>query len=118
MPQLWFLWRLVAAFPEDIGAAELAILKAWQDTAQFRLPDNFQPPPWPESLPGKRIGSALKSWAQHSPRPLVIFIDEIDSLQGNVLLSATPSVARRLPSQAGRISSLASTHWLAGCERL
>ncbi len=76
-----------AAFPEDIGAAELAILKAWQDTAQFRLPDNFQPPPWPESLPGKRIGSALKSWAQHSSRPLVIFIDEIDSLQGNVLLS-------------------------------
>lgn len=74
-------------FPDDVGAAELAILDAWRDAVQHRLPAELQPPPWPDSPPGRRIGAALGSWAREAPRPLVIFIDEIDALQGQPLVS-------------------------------
>ncbi|NET39395.1 MAG: ATP-binding protein, partial [Cyanothece sp. SIO1E1] len=70
-----------AAFPHDPGAAEAAILDAWRNAAKFRLPPNLQPPPWPPAAAGQRLGAALSEWAQRSPRPLVVFIDEIDALQ-------------------------------------
>ncbi|MEZ4451106.1 MAG: hypothetical protein R3B09_16625 [Nannocystaceae bacterium] len=76
-----------AAFPEDTGAAELAILDAWRGATRARLPDELQPPPWPESTPGRRIGAALQAWSRASTRPLVLFLDEIDALSGEVLIS-------------------------------
>jgi hypothetical protein len=76
-----------AAFSQDIGGAELAMLAAWRQTAQNRLPPDLQPTPWPEAPPGQRIHSALRTWAQSSPRPLVLFIDEIDALRNAALIS-------------------------------
>lgn len=76
-----------AGFPEDVGAAELAILAAWRSAAQHRLVAELQPPRWPDAPPGWRIGAALETWARAAPRPLVIFIDEIDALQGQPLVS-------------------------------
>jgi len=48
-----------AAFPNDVGAAELAVLERWRAWAQMGLPPDLQPPPWPEAPPGSRIASAL-----------------------------------------------------------
>lgn len=76
-----------AGFPNDTDAAELAILDAWRDAARARLPADLQPPPWPDSSPGRRIGAALNAWARAAPRPLVVFLDEIDALQGQPLIS-------------------------------
>ncbi len=76
-----------SAFNDDPGAAELAILSAWRSSADIRLPADLQPPPWPEAPPGQRIGLALKTWAKAAPRPLVLFLDEIDSLQDQTLIS-------------------------------
>ena len=76
-----------AGFPEDTGAAELAILDSWRRAAGSRLPAILQPPPWPEAPPGARIGAALQAWSHASPRPLVLFLDEIDALGGPVLIS-------------------------------
>ncbi len=76
-----------AGFPDDIDAAELAILDAWRGAAQARLPTALQPPPWPLTAPGRRIGAALQAWARVAPHPLVVFIDEIDALQGQPLVS-------------------------------
>jgi len=75
-----------SAFPDDTGAAELAALDGWSADAVL-LPAELQPPPWPQVEPGARVRHALQAWAQASPRPLAVFIDEIDSLQGDVLLS-------------------------------
>jgi hypothetical protein len=75
-----------AGFPDDIGAAELAILDAWRMRAEARLPPDLRPPPWPEVAPGARIGAALRAWARAAPRPLVVFLDEIDALRGDVLI--------------------------------
>ncbi len=74
-------------FRHDPGAAELAILGAWRDTIAIRLPQELQPPTWVYAETGQRIRASLQAWAQASPRPLVLFIDEIDSLQDEALLS-------------------------------
>jgi len=76
-----------AAFNQDPGAAELAILAAWRNAAEARLPDDLQPPAWPVSEPGQRIGTALRAWSKASPRPLALFLDEIDALQDVALIS-------------------------------
>ena len=88
-----------AAFARNLDAAELAILDAWRGAAQFRLSADLQPPAWPEASPGRRIGAALSAWAQHSPRPLVVFIDEIDSLQDDVLLSVLRQLRDGYPNR-------------------
>lgn len=76
-----------AAFPDGTDAAELAILDAWRGDARARLPAELQPPPWPDASPGRRIGAALAAWSLAAPRPLVIFVDEIDALRGPPLVS-------------------------------
>ncbi len=76
-----------AAFNNDPGAAELAILNSWQRAAAFFLPAELRPPPWPTAEPGTRLAAALDAWAQASPRPLVIFLDEIDALQNEALVA-------------------------------
>lgn len=75
------------AMRNDVGAAELAMLDAWRSKARVRLPADLQPPSWPEANPGARIGAALQAWAMACPRPLVLFIDEIDALEGDTLVS-------------------------------
>ena len=76
-----------SAFPDQPDIAENAILSAWRDGIDFWLPPELQPLSWPEVSHGQRIGSFLKAWAQSSPRPLVVFIDEIDSLQNQTLIT-------------------------------
>ncbi len=76
-----------AAFNNDPGAAERAILNNWRLALNVQLPRDLQPPVWPEAEPGTRIGAALQAWAQAAPRPLVLFIDEIDALQNETLIS-------------------------------
>ncbi|MGJ5674954.1 MAG: ATP-binding protein [Nostochopsis sp.] len=76
-----------SAFNHDPSAAELAILGAWRNLISVRLPKDLQPPTWVYEEPGQRIQASLQAWAQASPRPLVIFIDEVDSLQDETLIS-------------------------------
>lgn len=88
-----------SAFSDDLGAAEAAILDAWQNAAQLRLPPELQPPPWPPTAPGQQIGAALSAWAQQSPRPLVLFIDEIDALQNETLLTVLRQLRSGYPNR-------------------
>jgi hypothetical protein len=76
-----------APFSQDIAGAEAAILSSWRDSIAVRLPIELHPPAWTSGAPGQRIKAALQAWAQASPRPLVILIDEIDSLQDRTLIS-------------------------------
>lgn len=76
-----------AAHREDIGAAELAMLEAWRIDVHASLPVDLQPPPWPMTSPGSRLMSGLQAWTEACPRPLVVFIDEIDALEGVTLVS-------------------------------
>jgi hypothetical protein len=90
-----------AVFSAQPGKAEKAILGAWRNAAEYRLPDTLQPPPWPEAEDGERIGTALKTWAKLSPRPLVVFIDEIDALQDEALISVLRQLRDGFPNRPG-----------------
>ena len=77
-----------AAFPNDTDAAEQAILSEWRAEISFTLPKELHPPVWLPDVPaGQRIGEMLGQWALTATRPVVIFMDEIDALQDEVLIS-------------------------------
>jgi len=77
-----------AGFPDDVDSAERAILGVWRRAIRFQLPNNYHPPVWqPDAPAGQRISEFLGEWALNAPLPLVVFIDEIDALQDNVLIS-------------------------------
>ncbi|MBT9313985.1 AAA-like domain-containing protein [Leptothoe spongobia] len=88
-----------AAFPKDIDKAEKAILSAWQQAARIRLPANLQPPSWPAAPAGSQINRALQEWTITSPRPLVVFIDEIDALQDEVLIGVLRQLRDGYPNR-------------------
>jgi hypothetical protein len=77
-----------AGLKGDVGAAELAILADWRKWIEHFLPAELRPPQWPEAPEGQRINEALSFWAKNAPRPLVVFLDEMDALENNVLISA------------------------------
>ncbi len=76
-----------APFGDDPGAAELAMLGDWRHSARAQLPEALWPPAWPQGAPGASIGAALDAWAQAAPRPLVVFLDEVDALRDATLIS-------------------------------
>jgi hypothetical protein len=98
-------------FNHNWEQAERTILDAWLDTASVYLPQALIPTiDWEQAEPGRRISFMLRQWAKVSPRPLVIFIDEIDSLQNETLLSILrqlrdgyPSRPRAFPQSIGLI---------------
>ena len=99
-----------SAFNNDPGAAELAILGTWRDKIEDYLPTELQPLSWVYNAPGQRIRDNLRSWTQAIQRPLVLFIDEIDSLQNETLISVLrqlrdgyPNRPENFPSSVGLI---------------
>jgi AAA ATPase-like protein len=74
---------------DDFVQAQQDVLQAIRDAAQdSSLPPECHPPePWPDSSPGQMLRAALRAWAAQSPRPLVLFFDEIDALRGRSLIS-------------------------------
>ncbi|TDE39501.1 ATP-binding protein [Nonomuraea mesophila] len=74
---------------DDYPAAESLLLDALREAAERTgWPKKLLPPdPWPQVTPGSRFGSALSEWCRRSPRRVVLFLDEIDALQGNSLIS-------------------------------
>lgn len=84
---LFFSVESASAYIHDPPMAEIAILDNLRNSAQIRLPSNVQPPPWPSIGSGNRLRSALAAWCQSAPKPLVLFIDEIDALEGPLLIS-------------------------------
>ena len=88
-----------APFPDDPGAAERAILGGWRTRASVRLPKELQPPPWPEAGAGGLIGAALDAWTRAIPRPLVLFVDEIDALRGPALISVLRQLRSGYPDR-------------------
>ncbi|GDX81923.1 hypothetical protein LBMAG42_37340 [Deltaproteobacteria bacterium] len=70
---------------EDLERAIPAMLGAWRGRANAFLPPELRPPPWPVSEPAAAIRDALEAWSLACPRPLVVFLDEVDGLAPEVL---------------------------------
>jgi hypothetical protein len=79
--------EVASPFNADPEKAERIILDAWLARARVYLPESLVPAiDWPQAEPGRRISYTLQKWAETSPLPLVIFIDEIDALENETLL--------------------------------
>ena len=78
------------AHREDLSGAMRTILGELADNALFSG-DGFLDETWLDILgksgPGRALGAALTRWCMADPRPLVLLVDEIDSLVGDTLLS-------------------------------
>ncbi|WP_239311426.1 ATP-binding protein [Frankia sp. Cj3] len=72
---------------EDVAAAERAILRTLGDKTADALPAELRPPAWPEAPAGAVLSSGLTAWSRVCPRPVVLFLDEIDALEGRTLIS-------------------------------
>ncbi len=73
--------------PGDLGSAERVIIDDWWEDLRFQLPIELQPPEPPAAPEGRQIASALEHWVRSSPRPVVVFLDEIDALEDDALIS-------------------------------
>ena len=76
---------------EDTQRSMRAILGHLALAARVTLRDEFVDGIWLDALerfgPDGAVTEVLSRWAQADPRPLVLFIDEIDTLVGDTLLS-------------------------------
>ena len=76
---------------EDTARSMRAILDELATRARLALGDGFLDSVWPDVLarsgPDAALRQVLVRWTQADPRPLVLFLDEIDALVGDTLLS-------------------------------
>ena len=91
---------------DDVQRAMRTVLATLASQARATLDDGFLDDIWPDVLarvgPDLALGEALSRWAQASPRPLVLLIDEIDTLVGDSLLSALQQLRAGYPARPER----------------
>jgi AAA-like domain len=76
---------------EDVAGAMRAILNELGSRARIYLQDEFVEAIWTDVLaksgPHGALNAMLTQWATHDSKPLVVLIDEIDSLVGDTLIA-------------------------------
>jgi len=72
---------------DHLEMAERAILNDWGDRIRHHLLPDLAAAPATSFNAGRSIGAFLSAWCQKISRPLVLFLDEIDALQDEVLIS-------------------------------
>ncbi len=75
---------------DDIDRGVNAVLYALFEDARLDLPEELRPdsPEAVATVPAEmRLKTALTHWCERCPRPVVLFLDEIDALFGKTLLS-------------------------------
>ncbi len=98
---VWVSMEVGAAFPDDVGQAENALLDNWGGSLGFQLPRDLWPPKLNTRAPaGNRIYSFLTAWAAAAPRPLVLLLDEIDALQDRLLISVLRQLRSGYPQRS------------------
>ena len=84
---------------DDVAAAQRAVLHQMRRSARLHLPPELQPPA--DASPGSEgaLTDVLEQWSLTSPRPLVLFFDEIDALRGDSLRSVLRQLRAGYPDR-------------------
>ncbi|HWN70560.1 MAG TPA: AAA family ATPase [Haliangium sp.] len=83
---------------DDHVLGQRDILQTIRDTARSALPAELWPPAeWPAADDTHLLSAGLRAWVHACPRPVVLFLDEFDALQGKTLRS----VLLQLRAEAG-----------------
>jgi hypothetical protein len=84
----------------DLESGVSAVLETLRQDAAIRLPPELYPPAEDPSLdPTTRLRDLLIRWARQSPKPIILFLDEIDSLVDGVLLSVLRQLRSGYPER-------------------
>lgn len=88
---LYFNVEMAQAARENVKKGMKTILSIIANDAYYRLGDSFLEKSWQQILKKRGEYSALQGlltlWCEHSAQPVVLFIDEVDSLVGDTLIS-------------------------------
>ena len=107
---------------EDVEQVMRTILGALSSWARMTLGDEFLDEIWLDILakygPHGALDEALTRWAQAVPKPLVLFIDEIDALIGDSLLSVLRQLRAGYIRRPGGFSAKCGAVRCARCARL
>jgi hypothetical protein len=72
----------------DVERGIAAVLDALRIAAETHLPEELRPPEADPANPAEsRLLDLLTRWSRQCPRPVVLFLDEIDALVDDVLIS-------------------------------
>ena len=83
-------------------AAQETLVRILTTQAAAQLPPELCPPPFEAPSEQTRLSEFLSAWAQHSPRRLVLLLDEIDALRGQSLISVLRQLRAGYPERPGR----------------
>ncbi|HKH48196.1 MAG TPA: AAA family ATPase [Thermoanaerobaculia bacterium] len=84
----------------DLDRGISAVLQTLRQDAALRLPAELRPPEEDLSFdPTTRLRDVLIRWAQRSPRPVVLFLDEIDALLDAALISVLRQLRSGYPER-------------------
>ena len=90
----------------DVERAAQIVLGELATEAAATLGDASFERDWPEALasagPERAVRVALTRWAAADPRPLVLLLDEVDTLTGDALLSLLSQLRSGYPTRPGR----------------
>jgi len=77
----------------DVEQGITSVLGALRVAAENHLPEELRPPA-PDSATdaGVRLLGLLNRWSRQCPRPVVLFLDEMDALSDNLLISVLPQL--------------------------
>lgn len=88
---------------ENVGEAMQAILRALADGASNYLNDSFINKCWKDILHKggefSAFNDVLSQWCRNSDKPVVLFIDEVDSLIGDTLISVLRQLRSGYPDR-------------------
>jgi len=94
---------------EDVGAAMRAIVSEISSRARDFLDEPFlktiAQEVLQESGPHSALGEILTRWAEHSPQPLVLLLDEVDALVGDTLIAVLRQLRAGYDKRPGRFPS-------------
>lgn len=105
---LMFSCESAAPFDEgrdDMVEAQRAILDSIRQQARLDLPEDLRPPEWPDAPAATMLRAGLEAWAQTCPRPLVLFMDEIDAVRGESLTSVLRQIRDGYRNRPGAFPS-------------
>lgn len=85
---------------DDYEAVQRSILDSARSAAERQLPAELQPPdPWPAAVPEGLLSRGLEAWSTGCPLPVVLVLDEIDSLRGKGLVSVLRQLRAGFPER-------------------
>lgn len=84
----------------DVEQGIESLLDAIDQAGKIHLPAELRPPPADDEVgAGNRLFDLLRRWSESCPRPLVLFLDEIDALLDAVLISALRQLRAGFPER-------------------